>query len=83
MKRKITQYLNIFINVKFFRVTSLKLKHTVLKGFNTVKIDTINIDLCLMTFIIEFIIPKLEITTMYTLEGYINGTSISGDGHFT
>lgn len=45
--------------------------------------DFINSDLCLMAFIVEFIIPKLKITTMYTLEGYINGTSISGDGNLT
>lgn len=40
-----------------------------------------NMDLCEKSTEIEFKVPNLEITALYTLKGIIDGNSVVGDGN--
>lgn len=64
----------------FNSISDLTFKKSSLKGIENLVISKFDYNVCTLSFEIEIIIPKLEITSTYTLNGNINGSSIFGDG---
>uniref|UniRef100_A0A2S2QED0 Circadian clock-controlled protein n=1 Tax=Sipha flava TaxID=143950 RepID=A0A2S2QED0_9HEMI len=61
-------------------ISDLMFKKSSLKGLENLVISKFDYNVCSLSFDIEMYIPKLEITSTYTLNGIINGSSIFGDG---
>lgn len=53
-----------------------------MKGLDALVINALEYDVCKLSTEIDIDMPKLEITAIYTLNGTINNSPVSGAGNF-
>lgn len=75
--------MNWLLQSYFNSISDLTLKHTTLKGLENLILSKFNYNVCALSYEIEMYIPKLKITSTYTLNGIIDGSPIFGDGEIT